>query len=305
MVDKKADIAAPVIAALGNFDGVHLGHQHLLKETAAFAKANGAAPGVVLFNPHPRRFFAPDDPPFLLTAPAQRDALLREAGAEVVYAVTFDRTLASMTPDEFVNQVLKDQLGLKGVVCGADFRFGKGRAGDGADLQRLGAAAGLMVKLVDVLAQNRQDGKFGSSTVRAALQEGAVEKAAAMLGRPWSVTAKVDEGRKVGRTIGFPTANMTLGDLLPPRNGVYATRATVDGKTYDAVSNFGRRPTVESRESPPLLETYLFDFDGDLYGEEIEVAFIAFLRDEQKFDGLDALKAQIAADCVKAKALLG
>ncbi len=294
--------ANPIIAALGNFDGVHLGHQHLLRQTAEFAHAHGAAPGVVLFDPHPRRYFRPDDPPFLLTAPAQRDALLRAAGAQEIYAVTFDRALASMTPEEFVNQVLKDQLGLAGIVTGADFRFGKGRAGDGAALESLGAAAGLKVKLVEVIAETQGADKFGSSAVRAALEAGVMDRAAAMLGRDWSVVGPVEQGRKVGRTIGFPTANMTLGEVIEPRKGVYATRAHVGGKTYDAVSNFGRRPTVGS--DAPLLETYLFDFDGDLYGQEMEVAFIAFLRDEEKFDGLDALKAQIADDCVKARALL-
>ena len=292
------------ICALGNFDGVHLGHRHLLNETAAFAREHGAAPGAVLFDPHPRRFFRPGDPPFLLTAPAQRDALLREAGAEAIFAIPFDHALASMTPGGFVNDVLKDRLGLKGVVTGADFRFGKGRAGDGAALKALGEAAGLKVKLVETLASNPQAEKFGSSAVRAALQAGEPDKAAAMLGRPWSVIGKVGEGRKVGRTIGFPTANMTLGELIEPRKGVYATRATIGAKTYDAVSNFGRRPTVETGESPPLLETYLFDFDGDLYGREVEIAFIAFLRDEKKFDGLDALKAQIAEDSAQARALL-
>ncbi|PQA88476.1 bifunctional riboflavin kinase/FAD synthetase [Hyphococcus luteus] len=303
MVSASNVIAAPVIAAMGNFDGVHLGHQYLLKETAAFARAHGAAPGVVLFEPHPRRFFRPGDPPFLLTAPSQRDRLLREAGAEAIYSVTFDRTLASMSPAEFVKDVLKDRLGLKGVVAGADFRFGKDRAGDGAALKRLSEAAGLEARLIDVLKESPQTEKFGSSAVRAALQSGEVEKAATMLGRPWSVVGAVAEGAKVGRTIGFPTANMTLGELIEPRKGVYAVRASVDGETYNAVANFGRRPTVGSEA--PLLETYLFDFDGDLYGKEMEVAFIAFLRDEQKFDGLDALKAQIAEDCVRAKSLLG
>ncbi|WP_428407051.1 bifunctional riboflavin kinase/FAD synthetase [Hyphococcus sp.] len=295
--------AKKIIAALGNFDGVHRGHQYLLQQTADFARDHGAAPGVVLFEPHPRRYFRPDDPPFLLTLPVKRDALLRAAGAEEIFALTFDKTLASMTPEEFVTGVLKDGLGLAGVVTGADFRFGKGRAGDGAALKALGEEAGMKVKLVDVLAENPDAEKFGSSAVRAALQAGEVDKAAEMLGREWSVTGVVAEGRKVGRSIGFPTANLTLGELIEPRKGVYVTRTIVDGKTHGSVSNFGRRPTVG--ESAPLLETFLFDFEGDLYGKEIEVAFVSFLRDERKFDGLDALKAQIAEDCLKARAVLG
>jgi len=292
-----------IIAALGNFDGVHLGHQHLLKETAAFARAHGAAPGVVLFDPHPRRYFRPDDPPFLLTSSAQRNALLREAGVDKIFTLAFDKALAAMSPAAFVNDVLKGRLGLKGVVTGADFRFGKGRAGDGAALRALGEQAGLEVKLVDVLAEDGAPEKFGSSAVRAALEAGDAAAAAAMLGRPWSVAGVVGEGRKVGRTIGFPTANMTLGELLEPRKGVYATRARFNGQTFGAVSNFGRRPTFG--DGAPLLETYLFDFGGDLYGKQMEVDFIAFLRDEKKFDGIDALKAQIAEDCEQARALLG
>ncbi len=288
------------VAAIGNFDGVHLGHQHLLRATAGFAAQLDARLGVVLFDPHPRRYFRPDEPPFLLTTPEQRDALLRAADVDDILVLKFDETLASTPPDAFVRDVLKGRLGLGGIVAGADFRFGKGRAGDGAMMKALGAELGLGVKLVDLL--DAGGAKFGSSAIREALRAGDVDKAAAMLGRPWSVSGAVNEGRRVGRTIGFPTANMTLGELVAPRQGVYATRVSVDGETYDAVSNFGRRPTVG--ESAPLLESHLFDFSGELYGREIEVAFIAFLRDERKFDGLDALKAQIAADCERARALL-
>ena len=292
-----------IIAAVGNFDGVHLGHQYLLKQTAEFAREQNAAPGVVVFEPHPRRYFRPDDPPFLLTLPAQRDALLRAAGVAEIYTIAFNNALASMSPKEFVVDVLKSQFGLAGVIVGVDFRFGAQRAGDSATLARLGADAGLAVKLVDVLAENPNTEKYGSSLVREALRDGAIDRATMMLGRPWSVLGAVGEGRKVGRTLGFPTANMTLGELIAPRQGVYATRARVDGKSYGAVSNYGRRPTFG--DDAPLLETFLFDFDGDLYGREIAVDFIAFLRDEVKFDGLDALKAQIAEDCRQARALLG
>lgn len=293
---------ANVIAAIGNFDGVHLGHQHLLRETAAFARAHNARPGVVLFEPHPRRYFRPDDPPFLLSSPAQRDELLKAHGAEEIITLVFDKALATLTPDEFVRGVLKQRLGLAGAVTGADFRFGAGRAGDAAAMQTLGAAAGLHIKRIDVIAENPDADKFGSSTVRATLRDGDVRSAAAMLGRAWSVRGRVLEGQKLGRTLGFPTANMVLGDIIEPRKGVYAVKATVDGKTRKGVSNFGRRPTVGA--DAPLLETYLFDFAGDLYGKEIEVAFIDFLRDERKFDGLDALKAQIEADCDAARKLL-
>lgn len=291
------------IAAIGNFDGVHLGHQYLLRETAAFAGDHDAAFGVVLFEPHPRRYFQPDAPPFLLTAPDARDVLLRDLGVDEIFTLAFNKKLASMSPEAFIREVLAEELSLAGIVAGADFRFGAGRAGDGDALKTIGGQAGLAVKLVDLLDDGDSDAKFGSSAIREALRSGDVASAAAMLGRAWSVSGPVLEGNRVGRTIGFPTANMTLGDLVAPRQGVYATRAVVGGKTYGAVSNYGRRPTVGSDE--PLLETYLFDFEGDLYAREIEVTFIAFLRDEKKFDGLDALKAQIAEDCTKAREILG
>jgi riboflavin kinase / FMN adenylyltransferase len=289
----------PIVAAIGNFDGVHLGHQHLLRETARFADMCGARPGVVVFDPHPYRYFRPDDPPFLLTAPAQREALLRAYGATEVMTLPFDKTLASLSPEEFVRGILKERLGLAGAVTGVDFRFGAKRAGDSAALQSHGAAAGLKIKLVDVLAGALDTEKFGSSAVRKAIQIGDVTAARAMLGRPWAVQGVIAEGQKLGRTLGFPTANMTLGDYIEPRRGVYAVTVKVDGSDFKGVANFGRRPTVGA--PAPLLEAHLFDFDGDLYGRMIEVSFIAFLRDEKKFEGLEALKAQIEKDCMAAQ----
>ncbi len=293
---------ASVIAAIGNFDGVHLGHQHLLGEAARFAAAHDARLGVVLFEPHPRRYFRSDDAPFLLTSPAQRDALLRSYGAAEIFTLTFDKALASLAPEEFIRLVLKQKLGLGGIVAGADFRFGAGRAGDSKALQAIGDEAGLNVKIIDLLPQPADGAKFGSSAVRAALRDGDMARAHVLLGRPWAVRGVVTQGEQRGRTLGFPTANMTLGEIIEPRRGVYATRARVGGVAHDAVSNFGRRPTVGSEA--PLLETHLLDFAGDLYGREIEVDFMHFIRDEVKFNGFDALKAQIAKDSVKARALL-
>ena len=291
-----------LIAAIGNFDGVHRGHQHLLRATAAFAAEHDALPGVVLFDPHPRQFFTPDEPPFLISSVAQRDELLRAHGASKIISLRFDKKLASLTPEEFVRDILKSRLGLAGAVTGADFHFGAGRAGDGAALKALGHEAGLAVKLIDVVSENQDAEKFGSSAVRLALKDGDVKKAAGMLGRVWSVRGRVAEGQKLGRTLGFPTANILLGDIIEPRNGVYAVRIK-DGDTYyDGVANYGRRPTVGA--AAPLLEAHLFDFSGDLYGGEIEVFFEDFIRDEQKFDGLDALKGQIRKDCENARKLL-
>lgn len=287
------------IAAIGNFDGVHRGHRFLLERTIAFAREAGAGPAVVVFDPHPRRYFRPDDPPFLITTPETRDLLLLEAGAEAVLPLKFDRALASLTPEAFVRDVLRGRLDLAGVVTGRDFRFGAGRAGDADSLSALCVRHGLAHLVVEPIADHQHTEKIGSTAIREALMSGAVDRAAAMLGRPWRVDGVVGHGRQIGRTLGFATANLTLGELIEPRRAVYAVRAIVGGQHFDAVANFGRKPTVG--EVAPLLEVHLFDFSGDLYGRTIGVEFAAFLRDERKFDGLESLKAQIAADCADAR----
>jgi riboflavin kinase/FMN adenylyltransferase len=292
----------PLVAAIGNFDGVHRGHLRLLAETARFAQRLRADPAAVVFDPHPRRFFRPDDPPFLLTTGMRRDALLRAAGAAAVLPIAFDAALAGLTPDAFVADVLKARLGLKGVVTGTDFRFGKARAGDAAFLERAGAAAGLDVLAVAPKIEAPGESKIGSSAIRALIAAGEVGEAALMLGRRWAVEGVVAAGQKLGRTLGFPTANLTLGDLVEPRHGVYAVTAVLAGARHGGVANFGRRPTVGA--SAPLLEVHLFDFTGDIYGKRLDVAFVAFIRDERKFDGLDALQRQIAADCASARRIL-
>ncbi|MFQ5564420.1 MAG: bifunctional riboflavin kinase/FAD synthetase [Parvularculaceae bacterium] len=294
--------ARGAVAAIGNFDGVHLGHRMLLAETAAFAREQGAPFAAVVFDPHPRRFFRPGDPPFLITTPEIRDALLRQEGVEDIMTLRFDAALAGLAPEDFVLGVLARDFGLSGVVVGEDFRFGKGRAGDADALSRFGKKAGLAVRLVAPKWEEGHTEKIGSSGVRAAIRDGDMKAAARVLGRPWTVRGRVEEGQKLGRTLGFPTANLTVGPLIEPRRGVYAARATLRGKAYDGVANFGRRPTVG--EGAPLLEIYLFDFDGEFYGEIIDIALIDFIREERKFDTLDALKAQIAADCETARAML-
>lgn len=286
-------------AAIGNFDGVHRGHRFLLDRTSDFAASIGAAPAAVVFDPHPRRYFRPADPPFLITTAEMRNALLRRAGAADVFSLAFDKALATLSPEAFVRDVLKGRLNLAGVATGRDFRFGAGRAGDASSLAALCESCGVRALIVDPLTDRQHTDKIGSTAIREALLSGAVDRAAAMLGRPWRVEGRVERGRQIGRTLGFATANLTLGELIEPRRAVYAVRATAGGRVYDGVANFGRKPTVG--DVAPLLEAHLFDFSGDIYGSTISVDFIAFLRDERKFDGLDALKAQIAADCVDAK----
>lgn len=295
--------ATSVIAAIGNFDGVHRGHRALIDETRRFASGAGALTGAVVFDPHPRRFFRPNDPSFLITTADERDRLLREAGADAILPLRFDAALAGLRPEEFVGAVLKEKLGLAGVVVGADFRFGAGRAGDAASLSALCAAAGLDCHVIHPVAEAGHSDKIGSTAIREALLSGAVDRAAAMLGRLWRVEGVVEGGNKVGRTLGFPTANLTLGELIEPRRGVYAVRVIVGGETLDGVANFGRRPTVGA--PAPLLEIHLFDFAREIYGMSIAVDFVAFIRDEMKFQGLDALKAQIADDCLEARRILG
>lgn len=292
----------PVVAAIGNFDGVHRGHHHLVDETLAFAKAHGAKAAVVTFDPHPRRYFHPDEPPFLITSLEMRKDLIKAAGAQDVFVLKFDADFAAHSPEEFLIGVLKNRLGLAGVVVGADFRFGKGRAGGIEALQSIAQSAGLWVRIAEVISEQPFAEKYSSSAVREAIAAGDMKTAERLLGRRWAVRGIVSQGQKLGRTLGFATANITLGDLVEPRRGVYAVRAKIDGEAFGAISNFGRRPTVD--DGAPLLETHLFDFDGDLYGREIEVEFVDFIRDEQKFDGLDALKAQIAADCEAARTIL-
>jgi len=287
------------IAAIGNFDGVHLGHRMLLARTSAFAAAQDARAAALVFDPHPRRYFRPDDPPFLLTTAAQRARLLAEAGAVETITLTFDAGLAALSPEDFVEGVLARSLNLAGVVTGSDFRFGAGRTGDAQSLSRLARAAGLATLIVEPEPLWQGAEKIGSSLIRLALQQGDVAAAARMLGRPWSVEGIVEDGAKRGRTIGFPTANLTLGELIEPRRGVYAVTVRIGDAVHGGVANFGRRPTVGA--PAPLLETHLFDFNGDLYGQAIEVSFRAFLRDEVRFDGLDALKAQIARDAEAAR----
>ncbi|MFZ5618085.1 MAG: bifunctional riboflavin kinase/FAD synthetase [Pseudomonadota bacterium] len=294
---------SPIIAAIGNFDGVHRGHRILIGKTVETARAHGSRAGAVVFDPHPRRYFRPDDPPFLITTATARHRLLLEAGAEIVLTLVFDRALASLTPDAFVRDVLKGRLNLAGVVVGGDFRFGAGRAGDAAGLSALCSEQGLSAVVIEPVAQSGHSDKIGSTAIREAILSGAVDRAADMLGRLWSVAGRVETGRKLGRTLGFPTANLTLGELIEPRRGVYAVRTRLIGRVLDGVANFGRRPTVGA--PAPLLEVHLFDFEGDLYDREIEVSFVRFIRDEMKFDGLEALKAQIALDCEAAKKILG
>ncbi len=289
------------IIALGNFDGFHLGHQAVAGAATGWAKAEGRPAIVATFDPHPVRFFVPDAPPFRLSSLDQRQELFGAAGADAMLVFHFDAALAATSAQDFVAGLLAGQLGAAGVVTGEDFTFGQGRAGNVAVLRELGASCGLTAR---TLGPVYADGEVvSSSRIREALKAGDCASAAALLTRPFAIRGIVQHGAKLGRSIGYPTANLELGSYLRPRYGIYAVTGTLaDGTVLNGAANLGIRPSFD----PPieLLESYFFDFAGDLYGQEIEIALRHYLRPEAKFDSLDALTAQMALDCETARGLL-
>ncbi len=288
--------------AMGNFDGVHMGHRKVIDSARAAARRLDAPLGVAVFNPHPKQFFAPSAPAEQVQSDAARARLLQELGVDILYRLPFERSMSLMDDRAFVRDVLVDGLGVRHVSVGADFHYGRNRVGDAQSLRAFGEEYGFDVAIVDLYGE--QGEKYSSTAVRRALKEGDVHTAAHILGRPWSVEGLVLRGAQRGRTIGVPTANLALGDYVRPRFGVYAGHARIDGKgpALPGVINVGKRPTVDGAEE--RLEIHLFDFAGDLYGRTLEVTLEHFLRDEKKFDSLDALKAQIARDMKQARALL-
>jgi riboflavin kinase/FMN adenylyltransferase len=294
------DDARGATVALGNFDGVHLGHATVLR--AAHAARPDAPLAVLTFEPHPREVFRPDDPPFRLTLSAERADALAALGCAILYELPFNQVFSLMMADTFMSEVLHQGLDARHLTTGVDFAFGHRRGGDAGFLAARAEALGMGVTRVPPLTD--AGGPLSSTRIRRALQDGYPERATVELGRPWAIRGDVAHGDKRGRTIGFPTANVALGRHLEPARGVYAvTIRLADGTMYDGVANIGRRPTVsEGPES--RLEVNLFDFSGDIYGTEITVALIAYIRPEVRFSGLDALKAQIAADAEEARRLL-
>lgn len=303
-IDNRGGIAPELrgaIIAMGNFDGFHEGHQAVVGRAIEWARAEGRPAIIATFDPHPVRLFAPDTPPFRLTTLNQREQLFAAAGADAMLVFHFDRALANKTAEEFVD-LLIEEMGASGVVTGEDFTFGKGRSGNVERLKILGADIGLRSEAVAPV--KTADGTvISSSTIRDALKIGDCAAAARLLTRPFAIEGKVLHGDKLGRTLDFPTANMELGNYQRPAYGVYAVRGRMtDGRLVDGVANLGIRPMFD----PPreLLESYFFDFSGDLYDQTIEVRLIGYIRPEMKLDGLDALKAQIAKDCDTARQIL-
>ena len=288
--------------AIGAFDGVHRGHQAVIAAARQAAQDLNAPLAVVSFAPHPRRWFQPEAAPFRLMTTDQMAQALAPLGVERLYLLPFDADMAAMTDEQFASEVLHTGLGIKHAAVGFDFTYGKGRTGSPAGLRRHGETLGFTVSVIDRL--DDPDGlKLSSSAVREALKAGDMPRASAILGRPFATQGEVVHGDKRGRTIGVPTANVRLCDYMRPAYGVYATRTRLtDGRVIDGVANLGIRPMFEIDE--PLLEVWLLDFTGDLYGQTIETELVALLRGEMHFDSLDALKVQIDADAAAARAVL-
>lgn len=286
-------------AAIGNFDGVHLGHQHVID------LARRDAPlGVVTFEPHPREYFAPDAPPFRLMNAEARAHRLEKLGVDLLAELPFDGGLSRLSAEEFARDVLAGGLGLSHVVVGADFCFGKGRAGTAAQLQDFGQRFGFEVTIADLLQGS--SGAVSSTAIRTALSDGDPRGAARMLGHWHRIEGPVLHGEKRGRQLGYPTANMALDGLHVPKLGVYAVLVDIlagpNAGRYHGVANLGIRPMFEIEA--PNLETFLFDFSGDLYGQHLSIGLVEFLRPEMKFDGLDALIVQMDADSAAARKAL-
>ncbi len=289
------------ILALGNFDGFHLGHQAVVSRAVARAFHERRPVIVATFDPHPVRFFKPDVPPFRLTTLDQREGLFAHGGADAMLVFGFGPELASMDAEEFVAEVLGRQIGAAGVITGDDFSFGKGRRGDAALLAKVGADHGIGAEAV---AQVELDGeRISSGRIREALVAGDTGTATHMLSRDYAVEGVVQKGDQRGRELGYPTANVTLGDYQRPKYGIYAVRVTLeDGSEHPGVANLGIRPTFDPAQE--LLEAHLFDFDADLYGRKIEVALHAYIREEKRFDGIEPLIAHMREDEAKARHLL-
>jgi riboflavin kinase/FMN adenylyltransferase len=294
------------VVAVGNFDGVHMGHRALIEEAEHLARERGAPLAMLAFEPHPQEFFRPSAESFRLTPFRVKARLLAELHVDAMFALPFDAHMASKTAQDFVMDVLVKGLAAGCIVVGEDFQFGKGRAGNAALLSYMGDMEGFGVEIFKPVAAEGSE-KISSTQIRHALQQGRPEEAARLLGHTWAVEARVEHGDKRGRTIGVPTANMRLDDCLKPAFGVYAVRASVleDDKVVSrhlGVANFGIRPMFET--PMPLLETWLFDFDGDLYGKHLSVELVAYLRPEMNLPDLDALKVQIAKDAEEARKIL-
>ncbi len=296
-----ADALVDAVVAIGNFDGVHRGHRAVIGAARARADQLGRKTAALTFTPHPRAFFRPQDALFQLSSERDKLRLLAATGLDGAIIMRFDAALASTSAEDFVSRILVGSLGIGGAAIGFDFHFGQNRAGSPAYLAEQGARLGFTVDIVPPLEDEGRP--VSSGAVRTALSLGKVVEAAELLGAPWFTSGEVVHGEKRGRELGFPTANLKLDPACGLKHGIYAVRVGIGGKRFDGVASFGRRPMFD--DGAPLLEVYLFDFAGDLYGQTIDVAFIGWLRHEQKFETVEHLKEAMLADAAQARAALG
>jgi riboflavin kinase / FMN adenylyltransferase len=289
------------VVAIGNFDGVHKGHQALINRAMATARVTEMPAGVVIFEPHPREFFVPGEPHFRLTPLPEKLRIFEQMGLDFACVLTFDQALSSMNAEAFIGQILVEQIGVRGVVVGYDFFFGNKRGGTPQMLAEAGAKLGFSVEIVPPVAELGE--VFSSTSVRVKLAEGDFRGAAHALGRWWRVTGEVVGGAKRGTGMGYPTANVPMPKGTALAHGIFAVRVGLDGAWHQGAAYLGTRPTFD--DGKPVLEVFLFDFDGDLYGRTIAVEFIEFLRGDRKFDSADDLVAQMDKDVAHARAVLG
>lgn len=289
--------ATKLSVALGNFDGVHLGHQVILKETLARAKKDSIPAAVMMFAPHPREYFAPATPRIRLMSLAKKVSMLRQMGFDYILMLRFNAALAATSADDFIREILVEKLQVRHVVTGANFCFGTGRAGNSGVLGNASRHYGFSYHAVPTVSNDA--GVISSSAIRTLLGHGDMVQARQLLGRPYTIAGHVIHGDKRGRTLGFPTANLPMHHLLVPRHGVYISHVVLEDTHYPAITNIGVKPTFAGIR--PMAESYIFDFDRDIYGKKIQVELHHFLRDEKKFDSLTEIKEQITHDCEEAR----
>jgi riboflavin kinase / FMN adenylyltransferase len=288
---------AGAVVAIGNFDGVHRGHRAVIGAALTRARALGRKAAALTFTPHPRLFLRPQDTLFELSDERNKLRLLRATALDGAFVMRFDAALAATSAEDFIVKILKGALGIGGAAIGFDFHFGKNRVGSPSFLAEQGARLGFTVDVVPPLEDEGRP--VSSGAVRSALAAGRVVEAAELLGAPWFVSGEVIHGDKRGRELGFPTANLKLRPSCGLKHGIYAVRVDVAGKRHDGVASFGRRPMFD--DGAPLLEVFLFDFNGDLYGQTVDVAFIGWIRHEQKFDSIEVLKRHMTSDAAQAR----
>ena len=302
-IPELSQLPGPLFLSIGVFDGVHLGHQAVISTSAEHARAANGTPVVVTFDPHPEKILRPDKAPHLLTATPHKIALIRALGVRHLLIISFDKHFAATEPESFVNELVQHSKPLSEICVGHEWSFGRNRRGNLQLLEKLGAESGFNVVGIPPVTVNGEI--VSSTTIRRTVEEGDLKKAATMLGREYTILGTVVHGDDVGKKIGFPTANLSAHSEQFPPNGVYFAEAKLDGVVYSGVVNLGCRPTMSSGRSDRILEVYLLDFNRDVYGKDLEMRFVRYLRPEKKFESVDALVRQIERDVQLAREFAG